>query len=871
MAKQPSPWRQDLRRILLMWGIAMGVAALWVILDHRPPAWDQSEHLSQSMNYWWALTHSNWLSPEGWRQLWMLSPKYPPVFYLVTALVHTVLGPGLDQAMFANGLTALVLLVATYGLSRHLFSPQIGVLAAIICLLMPRLLHIGLDFQLDYPVTAIIMVCFWCLTVWREATGWRQWAWMLGFGISFGLALMTKQAAVLFLAVPLAWVSLTTLVNFRWGRIPQLLMGAIATITVMAPWLSVNWVFQFSILENTNVRSAQVEGDPTLDTLAAWTYYWQDLPTAVSWVLLLVPLVGIVLWCLGFLPGRRSSLALDGTASGRWWLLAYILGSYLLWSAVINKDSRYIAPYLPALAIFLAWGLACWWRRWPWVTSGTLGLSVVLAVLNLFPIGFAPGTWLAATLSPEGQWYPYRNRPPHPELIDHVAQARPYQIATIGGLHSTAVVNQHNISYYGKLQDYQVYGRQVGSRSSLVEKDLQTLSWFYAQGSLDEPWPLEEDNSHAEMVRQLEQRPDFIRDRTWDLPGNRRLYLYRREQFPITVTALPESACSASPLPRLNRVDMPTQVTAGQPVSVTYEWIGKWELLHTGYVLLTWQPTAIAENSTENSASPPSRAWIHDHGIGLGTLRPNPIQSNQTTLSAAADIDPDGCFQVTERTATLPPSESVPGNYRLVGSYFSTADSEPQALEIADVTVLIGAVAQPPADTSDTAQVVTGPELDWVTQLREVSRFLPQGPDFLDEVFDPIGRINMYDPIQNYTVQAEKTLARRWQAEPETVDYGYGLVLAQVLQLKVNEAIASLEKLVQQDADNPYAHAYLGFVNLYAFHPRAAQTALATALEIAPESAEIQGLSAIAALYQGHLREAWQKGNTAIDLAVEVD
>ena len=853
-----------------MWGLAMGVAILWVVLDHRPPAWDQSEHLSQSMNYWWALTHSNWLSAEGWRHLWMLSPKYPPVFYLVTAVVHILLGPGLDQAMFANGLIAFVLLIATYGLGRHLFNAQVGILAAALCLLMPRLIHIGLDFQLDYPVTAVTMVCFWCLTVWRNAKGWRQWAWMLGFGVSFGLALMTKQAAVLFLAVPLAWVSLTTLVNLRWGRIPQLLMGAIATLAVMAPWLSVNWVFQFSILENTNVRSAQVEGDPTLDTLAAWTYYWQDLPTAVSWVLLLVPLVGLVLWYLGFLPGRRSSLELDGTVSGRWWLLAYILGSYLLWSAVINKDSRYIAPYLPALAIFLAWGLACWWRRWPWVTNVTLGLSVVVALLNIFPIGMAPGAWLANALSPDGQWYPYRDRPPHPEMIAHVAQARPYQISTIGGLHSTTIVNQHNVSYYGKLQDYQVYGRQVGSRTSLIEKDLQTLSWFYAQGAIGQPWPSQADNSHAEMVRQLEQRPAFVRDRTWDLPNNTRLYLYRRQQFPVTVTALPDNACAANPWPQLTRVDIAPQVSPGQPVAVTYEWVGQWEALRTGYVLLTWEAIA------DNAAAPPSRPWIHDHGIGLGTLRPNPIQSNQTTLSAAPDINPDGCFQVTERTATLPPETSAPGAYRLVGRYFNAdaselQTSELQTLAIADDTTVTITATAPTPDTPDNTPATTGPELDWVTQLREVSRFLPQGPDFLDEVFDPIGRINMYDPIQNYTVQAEKTLALRWQAEPETVDYGYGLVLAQVLQLKVNEAIASLEQLVQQDAANPYAHAYLGFVNLYAFRPRAAQAALDPALEIASDSAEIQGLSAIAALFQGHLRDAWQKGNTAIDLAIATD
>lgn len=842
-----------------MWGLAMGIAILWAILDRRVPAWDQSEHLSQATNYWWTLTHSNWLAPEGWRHLWMLSPKYPPVLYLVTAPIHALIGPGPDQALLANGLFALILLIATYGLGRHCFNAQIGLLAAGICLLMPRLIQVGLDYQLDYAVTALVVVSFWCLTVWQDAqTRWRQWGWILGFGISFGLALMTKQAAVLFLAVPLVWVSLTTLYGWRWGRMLQLVVGAIATLLVMFPWLSVNWVFQFSILGNTNVRSAQMEGDPALATLAAWTYYWQDLPAAVSWILLIVPLVGLFFWLVGLLPGRKSSLQLDGTVAGRWWLLTYLLGAYLLWSAVVNKDSRYIAPYLPVLAILLAWGLGCWWRRWPWVTNLTLGLSVLVTVLSLFPIGLAPGQWIVASLAPAGQLYPYRGQPyPHPELMDWVAQSRPYQISTLGGLHSTAAVNQFNISYYGKLQNYQVYGRQVAEHADLLEQDLRSLSWFYARRKLDQPWPPEHDSNKAEMVRQLEQRPEFKVDQTWDLPGNRRLYLYRRQTFPVTVTALPDSACAVSDQPQLSRVDVPAQVPPGEPMPVTYEWVGKWQMLRTGLVWLTWQPSAIAEGSTNPTGSP---AWIHDHGIGLGTLRPNPIQPNQRTLSAADDIHPDGCFQITERTATLPPADLASGSYRLAGRYLqeNAGGGTPQPLEVPDTV----------ATVTPSAPLMPAPELDWVTQLRTISRFLPQGPDFLDNVFDPIGRLNLYDPIQSYTVQAEQTLTQRWQDEPATVEYGYALALSQVLQLKVPAAIATLEQLAQQDADNPYVHAYLGFVNLYAFHPRAAQTALTPALELAPDSAEIQGLSAIAALLQGHLREAWQRINTAIDLSV---
>ena len=79
----------------------------------------------------------------------------------------------------------------------------------------------------------------------------------------------------------------------------------------------------------------------------------------------------------------------------------------------------------------------------------------------------------------------------------------------------------------------------------------------------------------------------------------------------------------------------------------------------------------------------------------------------------------------------------------------------------------------------------------------------------------------MYDPIHNYLVQAEQSLKpAAGRKQPALVEYGYGLVLSQVLQLKVNPALESLQQLVQEDGENPYAHAYRSFVNLLRLSPQ---------------------------------------------------
>jgi hypothetical protein len=48
--------------------------------------------------------------------------------------------------------------------------------------------------------------------------------------------------------------------------------------------------------KRATIDSAIAEGDPALNTLAAWTYYWKALPNQVSWLLLLVPIVGLLIY-----------------------------------------------------------------------------------------------------------------------------------------------------------------------------------------------------------------------------------------------------------------------------------------------------------------------------------------------------------------------------------------------------------------------------------------------------------------------------------------------------------------------------------------------------------------------------------------------
>ena len=809
-----------------IWLIGALCDRLWLTLDHSIPAWDPTNHLTGSLNHLNALQHAKWFSGEWWTSLWMLSSKYPPLTYIATAPFQHLFGTGPDQALLVNLLFSAVLLVSVYGIGKHLFSSQVGLWAAGLCVLLPRLYIIRLNYVIDYPLVALVAANFWCLTVWRDAKTPRQgWCWGLAFGVCFGLAMMVKQTILFFLFVPLLWLFGTLLWQRAWGRILQLISAFLLSVFIFGPWYRTNWIFMFGAQQTSIVIPALKEGDPPLNTLAAWTYYWNDLPRAVTWPLLLVPLVSLLLyWSRVFPSFRDGTNNTHNATSALRWLALFLVGSYFISSANANKDLRYIASLLPILSVVLAYSLTLWPRRLWAVRWGTVGLAFLLMCLNLFRIGGVPGDYLVNALSPKSHSYPERVQAwPHTQVIDEIISTQPQLQATLGVLPKTSEINHNTFNYYGALQNFQVYGREVGVRKRYQAKDVRSLSWFLTKTG-DEATRSE---AQALTVQTIEQSPEFQLQKNWTLPDGTILKLYHRTPAPIQVQPLQQPLTKVS----LERVTVPQQAPPGMPVPVTYEWTGAWEQLRSGIVLLTWKST-----SNQNPNANQTR-WLHDHGIAMGELysgRSNPQQSQAS-------------FKVTEQIAMLPPADIAPGTYTLEATYLNRETGENYPITVPTVTLNI----------LPNAPALPAPELDLVTQLRTLATSLPKGREAIDPIFDEVGRINQYDPVQDYTTQAELALAYRLQQEPQNLDLAYALAFSRVLQEDTKGAITALKQVVQLDSQNPFAHAYLAFVYLYEWRGKAAQEALQPALALNPDIPEIQALSGAAALLQGNIFKAW--------------
>ncbi|MGL5035802.1 MAG: ArnT family glycosyltransferase, partial [Microcystaceae cyanobacterium] len=568
----------------LIWLISNFSDRLWLSLNQAVPAWDQSNHLTNSLFYLKALQNSDFFNGEWWRQLWLLSPKYPPVTYIFGAIFQGLFGKGNDLALLTSFLYSGVLLICVYLLGKILFNREVGLWAAAITVLLPRLYQNRLQFLLDNPLLALVIASFTCLTYWKlEQNVRKQWLQMALFSLCLGLALLTKQSILFYLFFPLLFLTITFLWQRQWLRILQLILSFLGSTLIWYPWYRTNWIYLFSTAQNSNAIPAALEGDPATNTLAAWVYYAKDLPLAVSWVLLIIPIVGFLLHLLGRFPREKESLPTPKVTSGLLWLGLYFGGTYLICSALYNKDSRYIIPYLPILAIFLAYGLTRWRSRWYGVRWATIMLAIIVTLTNLYPIPFSDQ--FSQTFSPEVLFRPkFEARVPNQAVFETAIAKTPYQVVNIGVIPNTDQINPNTLNYFGTLANYQGSSRELGTNSEKVKEDSQNFQWFLRKtgenGFAQAP--------QLEFADQLPKDAQFKLIKNWSLADQSQLELYQQTNPFVTIKI---SELKTDQL-QLQKITIPEKATAGFPLPISYQWSGNSSLFTDGLVLLTWRSQA---------------------------------------------------------------------------------------------------------------------------------------------------------------------------------------------------------------------------------------------------------------------------------------
>ena len=138
--------------------ISITIQIIWLIVDKSTPAWDQSAHLINALNFQRVVEKISLFSSDWWYEFWAQTSSYrAPLVYILTVPYLSIFGKGLNTGLLVNTLFIPVIVSSTYYLSRQVFSSQVSLWAAGLCLLFPTLVDIQLDYLLDYSIVATII------------------------------------------------------------------------------------------------------------------------------------------------------------------------------------------------------------------------------------------------------------------------------------------------------------------------------------------------------------------------------------------------------------------------------------------------------------------------------------------------------------------------------------------------------------------------------------------------------------------------------------------------------------------------------------------------------------------------------------------
>ena len=333
--------------VLLLGAFVVCITALnqlWLTREHRPPHWDKARHLLASLQTKDAFGSGfHWLTDFH---------NYPPLVYWTADLFYAELGTTASwAAVLSQSVFLGILTFSTYGIGRRLWSPRVGVLAAVFVVLSPMLISLFKDFMLDPPLTAMTALALYLL-IRCEYFSLRAASVLLGVACGFGL--LTKWNFVLYLALPIAYAVVRGGRYVSAGRardrVQNVALAAAATFAVAAPWYLAN----VSNLRHNVIggaagtsNAADIYGIPPVFSVegALW-YFWNLVSNQLYLIPFLLFVVGIV-----FLFLRREA------RSKNLLVVLTIVGSYVLCSLLRLKDDRYTLPMLPAVAVVATYWL----------------------------------------------------------------------------------------------------------------------------------------------------------------------------------------------------------------------------------------------------------------------------------------------------------------------------------------------------------------------------------------------------------------------------------------------------------------------------------------------------------------------------------
>lgn len=338
---------------------------LWEILDHTPPAWDMAGH--QLMGF----AHL-----EAWRQGSLLqefphlSSYYPPLYYLLEAVVLGLNPKSQFLALWCNLPGLALLSYGTYRLARLTLPPSVAAAAGLLAPLFPLVTWVNRESLLDLSLAGGYAVSLW-IVVRSDWLRNRHWSWL--FGLVSAMLLLIKWTFAVFAIAPVLFALYCS--RDRTSSFCNLLESMLLAMPAVFWWYLPNLKTLYGRFFQT-AAAAVLEQDPGLDQLGGWLYY----PRSLASYYLFLPLTLFMLVAL-----YKSRAGWNRPLEQRFLWVSFGSG-ILLMTMLEAKDPRYIMPLAGPLAVLLLIP----WAAKPKRAGLILGIAFMQFLLISFPFPGIP-------------------------------------------------------------------------------------------------------------------------------------------------------------------------------------------------------------------------------------------------------------------------------------------------------------------------------------------------------------------------------------------------------------------------------------------------------------------------------------------------
>ncbi len=460
--------------VLFIWIISTFADRIWWNFYSNTPSWDQADYLNSALDHARALSFMGGDGVSDFRSLLDKSPKIPPFASIINGAVIAFAGDSPHKAAwslsFWNGF--FIFNIASWGL--YLRGRKYSIFCVLISACSPFLFDLRTNYVLELPLISAITFYLFHLGKWSDKSIGGKWIQLIIATFACSFSLLIKQSSLLVIIPSLLFIFILSFNRDKKFSLQFLCLFLINLLAVL-PWFYHNWIMILSGTYRAVFESAAIEGDPSIFDFKSIFWYFPYLDNHFGSIIFFCGSSGILFAFLTYIRTFRSSarfIDIFNKNNYKWtWIYFNLIACWTFTTFVPNKDERYIACTIPLIILLLALGFSKW-SDWldTYFKFKYYGLLLIPPISFLFSNSINKFNTLENISS---KYYPVK------DIISIVKLNQTFdEKETVIVVPSTPDINQHNVSYFGRMQDGKILGRQLGQSLLHIEPVLKYSNWI---------------------------------------------------------------------------------------------------------------------------------------------------------------------------------------------------------------------------------------------------------------------------------------------------------------------------------------------------------------------------------------------------------